>query len=305
MLEFDFKRPQLEDKEVISHYFKHHTSRSCERTFVNVFLWARFYNVTFAIIEDTLVFKSEGENSFAFAYPAGEPENVKKALDTLYQYSQERGVPFRLYNVTPDHFEQIEAWYPGRFQIEYNEDLADYVYESEKLCTLAGKKLHGKRNHINKFKSLYEGRWSYETMSGDNVEECFQMALKWRNLNGCDDDPEKNSEMCVTLNSLRLFRELELTGGILRVDGQIVAFTIGEPVCSDTFVVHIEKAFPDVQGAYTMINQQFVEHECKGYRYVNREDDAGEEGLRKAKLSYKPAMLLEKGIVTKVLEVSE
>ncbi|WP_033124284.1 DUF2156 domain-containing protein [Eubacterium sp. ER2] len=298
MLEFDFKRPQLEDKEVISHYFKHHTSRSCERTFVNVFLWARFYNVTFAIIEDTLVFKSEDENSFAFAYPAGEPENVKKALDTLYQYSQERGVPFRLYNVTPDHFEQIEAWYPGRFQIEYNEDLADYVYESEKLCTLAGKKLHGKRNHINKFKSLYEGRWSYETMSGDNVEECFQMALKWRNQNGCDDDPEKNSEMCVTLNSLRLFRELELTGGILRVDGQIVAFTIGEPVCSDTFVVHIEKAFPDVQGAYTMINQQFVEHECMDYRYVNREEDTGDEGLRKAKRSYRPVFMVEKGVVT-------
>lgn len=298
MLEFDFKRPQLEDKEVISHYFKHHTSRSCERTFVNVFLWARFYNVTFAIIEDTLVFKSEDENSFAFAYPAGEPENVKKALDTLYQYSQERGVPFRLYNVTPDHFEQIEAWYPGRFQIEYNEDLADYVYESEKLCTLAGKKLHGKRNHINKFKSLYEGRWSYETMSGDNVAECFQMALKWRNQNGCDDDPEKNSEMCVTLNSLRLFRELELTGGILRVDGQIVAFTIGEPVCSDTFVVHIEKAFPDVQGAYTMINQQFVEHECMDYRYVNREEDTGDEGLRKAKRSYRPVFMVGKGVVT-------
>ena len=298
MLEFDFKRPQLEDKEVISHYFKHHTSRSCERTFVNVFLWARFYNVTFAIIEDTLVFKSEDENSFAFAYPAGEPENVKKALDTLYQYSQERGVPFRLYNVTPDHFEQIEAWYPGRFQIEYNEDLADYVYESEKLCTLAGKKLHGKRNHINKFKSLYEGRWSYETMSGDNVEECFQMALKWRNQNGCDDDPEKNSEMCVTLNSLRLFRELELTGGILRADGRILAFTIGEPVCSDTFVVHIEKAFPDVQGAYTMINQQFVEHECMDYRYVNREEDTGDEGLRKAKRSYRPVFMVEKGVVT-------
>lgn len=298
MLEFDFKRPRLEDKEVISRYFKHHTSRSCERTFVNVFLWARFYGVTFAVIENTLVFKSGDEGRFAFAYPAGEPEDVKKALDTLYQYSQERGVPFRLYNVTPDHFEQIEAWYPGRFQIEYNEDLADYVYESEKLCTLAGKKLHGKRNHINKFKSLYEGRWSYEAMSGDNVEECFQMALKWRNQNGCDDDPEKNSEMCVTLNSLRLFKELELTGGILRVDGQIVGFTMGEPVCSDTFVVHIEKAFPDVQGAYTMINQQFVEHECMDYKYVNREEDTGDEGLRRAKRSYRPAFMVEKGVVT-------
>ncbi len=297
MLEYDFKRPQLEDKEIISHYFKHHTSRSCERTFVNVFLWARFYNVTFAIIEDTLVFKSEDEDSFAFAYPAGEAGNVRKALDRLYEYSQERGVPFRLYNVTPDHFDQIEGWYPGRFQIEYNEDIADYVYESEKLCTLAGKKLHGKRNHINKFKSLYEGRWSYETMSDDNLEECFQMALKWRNLNGCNDDPEKNSEMCVTLNSLRLFKELELTGGILRVDGQIVAFTIGEPICSDTFVVHIEKAFPDVQGAYTMINQQFVEHECMDYKYVNREEDTGDEGLRKAKRSYRPVFMVEKGVV--------
>ena len=135
--------------------------------------------------------------------------------------------------------------------------------------------------------------------------ECFQLALKWRNENGCEDDEEKNCEMCVTLNSLRLFRELHLRGGVLRVHGEIVAFTVGEPVSEDTFVVHIEKAFAEVPGAYTMINQQFVEHECKGYRYVNREDDAGEEGLRKAKLSYKPAMLLEKGIVTKVLEVSE
>ena len=195
MLEYDFKRPQLEDKEIITHYFKHHTSRSCERTFVNVFLWARFYNVTYAVIEDTLVFKSEDEGRLAFAYPAGEADCVRKAIDRLDQYSKERGKAFCLYNVTPDNFEQLENWYPGRFQVEYNEDLADYVYESEKLCTLSGKKLHGKRNHINKFKATYEGRWSYEPITKDNVEECFQMALKWRNQNGCNDDPEKNSEM--------------------------------------------------------------------------------------------------------------
>lgn len=298
MLEYDFKRPQLEDKEIITHYFRHHTSRSCERTFVNVFLWARFYNVTYAVIEDTLVFKSEDEGRLAFAYPAGEADCVRKAIDRLDQYSKERGKAFCLYNVTPDNFEQLENWYPGRFQVEYNEDLADYVYESEKLCTLSGKKLHGKRNHITKFKATYEGRWSYEPITKDNVEECFQMALKWRNQNGCNDDPEKNSEMCVTLNSLRLFEELELKGGLLRVDNQIVAFTMGEPICSDTFVVHIEKAFPDVQGAYPMINQQFVEHECMQYKYVNREEDTGEEGLRKAKRSYRPVFMVEKGLVT-------
>ena len=297
-MEIEFKKIELEDQELISHFFAHHTSRSCERTFTNVYLWARFYDVSFAVVEESLVFKSENEEGCAFAYPAGEPEHVRRAIDALMEYSKGRGEPFRMYNVTPDNYAYIEQWYPERFQIEYNEDLADYVYESEKLATLSGKKLHSKRNHINKFKAVYEGRWSYEPITKENLEECFQMALKWRNENGCEDDEEKNAEICVTLNSLRLFEELGLVGGVLKVDGEIAAFTIGEPICEDTFVVHIEKAFADIDGAYTMINQQFVQHACMDYRYVNREEDTGAEGLRKAKRSYKPVFMVEKGVVT-------
>ena len=102
-----------------------------------------------------------------------------------------------MYNVTPEYFEQLNEWYPERFQIEYDRDSADYVYESEKLATLSGKKLHGKRNHINKFKSLYDGRWSYESMTGENLEDCFQMALKWRKENECEDDERKKGVRCV------------------------------------------------------------------------------------------------------------
>ena len=295
MTEPTFKRPELEDKEIISSYFEKAQSRSCERTFVNVYLWSRHYKVHYAIIEDTLVFRDSGKN-LSFTYPAGEPENVKKALEFLMEYCKEKDVPFILYNVTPHMFAQLDKWYPKKFFIEYNRDLADYVYETEKLASLAGKKLHGKRNHINKFKALYPD-WSYEPLNDDNVEDCFQMALKWRNKNGCEDDPEKNAEMCVTLNSLRLYKELGLKGGVLKADGKIVAFTVGEPVSDDTFVVHIEKAFAEVDGAYPMINQQFVQHECMEYEYVNREEDTGAEGLRKAKLSYRPAFLEEKGIV--------
>ena len=297
MEEIQFKRAELEDKEIISHYFKHHTSRSCERTFVNVFLWSRQYPVKWAIIEDALVFKSEDEKHVSFAFPAGEDENVKRAIEVMKRYSEERGYPFTMYNITPDNFAKLEQWYPGRFEVEYERDDADYVYESEKLATLSGKKLHGKRNHVNKFKAMYEDRWCYESMTKHNLEECFQMALKWRNENGCEEDEEKNAEMCVTLNSLRLFEELGLVGGVLKIDGKVVAFTIGEPICSDTFVVHIEKAFADIPGAYPMINQQFVEHECTDYQYVNREEDTGAEGLRKAKLSYRPVFLVEKGNV--------
>lgn len=300
MDKIQFKRAELEDKDIISHYFAHHTSRSCERTFANVYLWSRQYPVKWAIVENTLVFKSEDEEHLAFAYPAGESADVHRAIEWLMRYCSERNAPFQMYNLTQEHFAQLEEWYPGRFQIEYDRDSADYVYEAEKLATLSGKKLHGKRNHINKFKTLYEGRWSYEKLTEENAEECFQMALKWREENGCEDDPEKRGEICVTMNALRLFRELELSGGVLKIDGKVVAFTIGEPVCSDTFVVHIEKAFADVEGAYPMINQQFVMHECRDYLYVNREEDTGAEGLRQAKMSYRPVFMVEKGDVTEI-----
>lgn len=298
MIELKFQKPRLSDQELISRYFNHHTSRSCERTFANIYLWSRKSPVTFCIVEQTLVFKRETKSDCAFTYPAGEPHEVRAALAVLEAYSRERGFPFKLYFVTRDQFAKLEAEYPDRFEINYIRDAADYVYEQEKLATLAGKKLHGKRNHVNKFMNTYEGRWSYEALTPDNVEDCFQMAIKWSEQNGGYEDPEKNAEITVTLNSLRLLEELGYVGGVLRIDGTVVAFTIGERVCSDTFVVHIEKAYADVPGAYTVINQQFVLHECADYKYINREDDAGAPGLRKAKLSYRPAFLVEKGEVT-------
>lgn len=294
----EFKRPALEDKELIESYLAKETTQSCERCFANFYLWCRHYGMKYAIIEDALVI-GDFENRFVFAFPAGEPEQVKKAIERIREYSIENGHPLRLLTVTPDKFALLEEWYPGRFQISYDRDMADYVYEQEKLATLAGKKLHGKRNHINKFKSLYPD-WSYEPLNDENVEDCFQMALKWRNQNGCDDDVEKNNEMCVTLNALRLYKELGLKGGVLKNGETVVAFTIGERLSDEMFVVHIEKAFADVDGAYPMINQQFVQHECGAYKYVNREEDTGAEGLRQAKMSYKPVFLVEKGVVTEV-----
>ena len=297
MEKWDFKRITLEDREVVTAHFAKAPSRSCERTFANVYLWSRQYPVEWALVEDALVFRTRGQNPPAYSFPAGEEEKVRAALLALEEDCSRRGDPFRIYNVTEDMFARLEDWFPGKFRIDYDPDAVEYVYEQEKLATLSGKKLHAKRNHVNKFMRTYED-WSYEPIRPENLEECFQMAMHWRNRNGCDEDPEKNAESCVTSNALRLFQELGLTGGILRVEGEIVAFTLGEPLCDDTFVVHIEKAYADVDGAYTMINQQFAQNACQGYRYINREDDAGMEGLRKAKLSYHPALLVQKGIVT-------
>ncbi len=304
-MEIEFKKPELKDQELIREYLWKKKTRSCEFTFSNMYLWTRSYKVQFAIVADCLVFRYPGkENGYLFTCPHGKTENLKEALDLLEVWCAEHQTEFVMALVTPEQFEEIEAVYPGRFRIEYDRDAADYVYETEKLISLSGKKYHGKKNHINKFQKLYPD-WSYEPITEANVEDCFQMGLDWRSENGCEEDPDKNAEMCVCMNFLRLFQELHLKGGLLRVQGKVVAFTVAEPVCDDTIVIHIEKAYADVEGAYTMINQQFLLHEAAGYPYVNREDDAGEPGLRQAKLSYHPAFMVEKGIVTEIRRMDE
>lgn len=295
MMEIPFKKPELKDREVILSHFSGQGFRGCERTFSNIYLWARFYDLVWARIEGTVVFRSKFDGMYSYTYPAGEGDR-KAALERILEECREKGHPFRLHGLNKKEYEELEQYFPGMCDVQWPRDVEDYVYETEKLINLSGKKYHGKKNHINQFKAAYPD-WTYEALSDHNVEECFQMALRWREFNGCEDDPEKNKEMCVALNSLRLYKELKLRGGVLRAGGEVIAFTMGEPVSEDTFVVHIEKAYADIRGAYPMINQQFLEHEVSQYLYVNREDDTGQEGLRKAKLSYHPVFLVEKGTV--------
>ena len=299
-MDISFQKIELEDKELISSYLEKKRYRSCDLVFPNIYLWSRKYPTKYAVVEDTLIFQGITENGApSITFPAGDPEQVRKALDVMIQWFLEQQEEFRMHLLQEKEFELLDSWYPNTFQIVYNRDIADYVYETEKLASLAGKKLHGKRNHVNRFKENHPD-WVYESITQENAEDCFQMALKWREEMQCEIDVEKRDEMCVTLNALRLMSELELKGGLLRTEpqGEVIAFTIGEPLDKDTFVVHIEKAFAQIQGAYPMINQQFVLHEAQNYKYVNREEDTGSEGLRKAKLSYHPAFLVEKGVVT-------
>lgn len=293
-MELTIKKPELSDKEKFERFFRMNQTRSCEYTFANLYLWHCHYHVGYIMVGDMLVFQYTDEQVFTF--PLGDHAYLKETVDLLMEWCREHEIEFQMTNITPEQFAVLDALYPGEFSVEYYRDSADYIYETEKLINLSGKKYHGKKNHINKFKKNWPD-WSYEPITKENVEECFQMALEWRAQNGCDEDEEKSAEMCVTLNSLRLMEELALQGGLIRAGGRIVAFTIGEPVCDDTMVIHIEKAFQDVQGAYPMINQQFLIHEASQYRYVNREEDLGEPGLRKAKESYHPAFLQEKGLL--------
>lgn len=298
-MNINWKMITLEDKEFFEAYYEYEQSSSCEAVFANNVLWAPFYDVEYAIVEGLLVFLSK-KDMYSVSMPMAKDqqtqENMQAAILRLETYFEEVGQPFHMHSVTKDQYELLEGIFPGRYTIEYERDEADYVYEVAQMISLKGKNFHGKRNHINKFKENYPA-WSYETLSDENLEECLQMAEEWKQRNMCGEKGEKHDEFCVTRRALKNYQALGLTGGVLRDGKRVVAFTLGEELNHNMFVVHIEKAFADVQGAYPMINQQFLIHEASTYQYVNREDDAGVEGLRKAKLSYYPVFLEEKGNV--------
>mgnify|MGYP003290337283 CR=1 FL=1 len=298
-MHIEWKKITLEDKQWMDAYYQYEQSNSCEVSFANNFLWAPFYDVEYAIVEGMLVFLSGGRQLSVCVPMAKDEEtagNLKKVILLLEEYFNQQDKPFSMHLVTRDKMQILEEMFPGKYEVFYDRDAADYVYEVEQLISLKGKKLHGKRNHINKFKEN-NPQWSYEPLTGDNLEECLVMSGEWKEANLCGKRDGKHAEFCVTTRALRQFEELGLCGGVLRDGNRVVAFTLGEELNKNMFVVHIEKAFADVQGAYPMINQQFLIHEASNYKYVNREDDVGSEGLRKAKLSYYPAFLQEKGYV--------
>ena len=301
-MDISFIKPTLEHQELIRGYFDRYQSRSCERCFANIYLWIEFEQVKFAEICNTLVFRRNLAGTMVFSWPAGEKEDIGRALKLMERYAAEEfGQPLCLFCMTPAFFSVLEELQPGRWEITYNRDFADYIYERDQLANLSGKKFHGKRNHIHRFEERYPD-WHYEPLSKENAADARKVALKWREENSCDAgagqdlDEGKSEELCVCLREIEMFDELHLTGGILYTGNEPVAFSIGEQLSDDTFVVHVEKALADVQGAYPMINREFVRHECGAVLYINREDDTGAPGLRKAKLSYKPVMLEEKGV---------
>lgn len=138
-MEINLKRPELEDRATINHYLSYANTRSCEMTFANIYLWSRHYHVGFAQVGDMLVFGYRDEEP-AFTVPIG-PGDLKTAVDALMAWFEEQGKPFMLYNVTREDFARLEALYPGQFEIEYDRDYADYVYETEKLAALSGRKI--------------------------------------------------------------------------------------------------------------------------------------------------------------------
>lgn len=288
----EFKNVELSDIEWAKPLIRKSGLNTCEYSFTDIYLWRDVFNLEIARLNDFLIIKSNdsGENQIGFSFPAGTGD-IKIPIDAILDYCNQNSLKFYMYGVSTGNKEILESLYPNKFNFENVRDEAEYVYTSESLITLKGKKLHAKRNHINKFK---QNNWTFEPITIDNINECIEMNKLWCKENFCCENPEKLEESKVVKKSLKEFFELGLEGGLITVDGKIIAFAIGEALTDDMYLIHFEKALKEYQGSYAMINREFAEYAAKDFEFINREDDAGSEGLRKAKLSYYPAMLLEK-----------
>ena len=291
MSKIEFHEITLDDKAWMDARFQEDDRNACEYTFANNFVWRKVYHVEVAEKYGCAVIRFEEEGVVMYSYPIGAGDR-RKVIDELRTICEEEKRPLIMSPLSEADREQMLTWYPEQFLIQGDRNDYDYIYSREKLATLAGKKMHGKRNHIARFQD--EDDWCYEELNDSNIEECRNMTYTWIKMRAEKWNEEMELEMSVLHEAFDYRKELGLVGGIIRKAGQIVAFSIGEPLNSDTYVVHFEKAFPDMQGAYPMINQQFVLHACEDYTYVNREEDTGDPGLRKAKMSYYPEILLKK-----------
>ena len=287
-----FHSLSLEDKKFIDEIAAKEDSRSADFAFGNMFLWDGKYRQSVCRHGDRLVVRAEGEHVPIFPFPIGSGELAPTIL-AMRHYANANGYELVLRGVENHHKEQLETLFPGRFIFVHDRDYDDYIYLAEKLATLSGKKLHGKRNHINRFEATYPNH-RFEPLGREHFPQCLALLESWSAAEGEHLVYDEGQAIALAFDN---FEALGLMGGALFVGDELAAFTIGEQISSDTFNVHFEKARGDIDGAYPMINREFVRHILSVLPhicYVNREDDMGLENLRKSKLSYRPEMILEK-----------
>lgn len=283
----------IEKKEYFNSFLKNIDTENSELTFTNFFMWRKSYNVRYAEISDCLVIISQYKNfPHTIYFPIGDGEK-KAALDKAITFLKEKNNAYQIRLSDKKEIELLHTFYPDSFEINSDTDSFDYIYNISDLSTLSGKKYHSKRNFINRFENNYN--YTYHTMTPEDKNDCFLLFEKWyaEKKGSVPGLSESHEAVCELLEN---WEKLDITGGCIKVDGRMVAFSFGEPLNTDkkTVVIHLEHADTEFDGAFPMINKQFLTNEWQDFKFANREEDMGLEGLRKAKQSYYPCRMSEK-----------
>ncbi len=297
MEDFNFRPLTLADKSIVEHFTRRSECRNCDLNFMNLMSWRFLYDTEIAVVHGWLVFRFFADGHLAYQIPVGEGPWTD-ILPLMIDDARKMGHPFLLLGVCQRFVAELENAFPDYFQFVIKREYADYLYSRESLATLAGKKLQPKRNFVNRFMREHPD-YQYRALEAADIPQCLALEKLWQESK--TDEGQRTEAYENELRSMHYvfdhWEELGGQGGVLLDGGQVLAFTFGAPINYDTFDVCVEKADARVEGAYAMINREFVRHLPPEYLWINREEDLGIEGLRKAKLSYQPHVLLLKHAV--------
>jgi len=292
---YNFREITIDDKNIFCNYLRDSDTKVSEMTFTNFFMWRNAYGFKFSQISvmlSVISVPSEGQ-PFAFA-PIGKlnDDDFCSFVEQIRNYFKQNNWKLLFKRVPVGILEYFTRLFPNEVEVITNRDDSDYIYSANDLIGLKGKRFDGKRNHINKFKKLYE--YSYEKIDLTHIDDCKKIMDEWCNQRRCDFHGHDYCENKANNELLDNYSLLNCQGAMIKVNGKYEAFTIGEMLNENTAVIHIEKANNKIDGLYTFINQQFCENEWGDVEFINREQDLGIEGIRKAKLSYHPVNIVDK-----------
>lgn len=297
-----FKEIDIDSYKELRPFFNSVDYEACEYCFTTLYMWRDMYKTSYYIEDDFAIIVGEYEGDRFSVLPLAKKDKIHKAIAFMINYFKNEDHRIYLRAVTKEVVELLQKDYPGRFEYIEERDYFDYVYDAESLRTLKGRKNQKKRNHLNYFIKEYEGRVEYKKLYKENFDDCITLLKAWTvNKEENGDKEEGIDDEFVAIKKIfdhyDVLREDVKISGIY-IDNKLEAFTIGEKINEHMAVIHIEKANPEIRGLYPYINQQFLVNEFPDVELVNREEDLGLEGLRKAKLSYHPCKFVEKYTVT-------
>ncbi len=267
-----FRDLTLEDKPLFDQLFTRFPPVISEFTFTNLFIWRVAYRIKISRFRNLLCLLSEqGELSFFFP-PVGEGDMIE-CFQSLLQYLGKKGAPPKIVRIPEVVVTQVN-WTGSGMKAELDRSQCDYVYLVQDLIELKGRKYHRKRNHIKQFQEKYS--YQYIPLTPEWVPQCLQLQTEWCDLRNCEASPGLRNESLAIKEAFTHFEKLEVKGGAILINGKVEAFTLGDPLNSETIVIHIEKANPAYEGLYPTINQAFLEHE--GSRSYLRQSRAGPGG---------------------------
>lgn len=275
---------RLEDKPLFDEFFAKRQPEVSAYTFTNIFAWREPHSTGLSRAGDAILVHYGFDGRRHCLEPlADDPAGVIR--DVLGAFGSDAG----FVRVSAAVADQLK--YDAGLTVEYDRDNADYLYLAADLIRLEGRRYDAKRNFINRLKSSHA--YEYVRLNQQTALECHEFAQAWCEERVCQTVDGLRRELCAVWEMLTHFDALGLCGGAIRIDGSIVAFTLGEALNDQTLVCHVEKADSKIDGLYQLINNEFAIHEGAGFTYINREQDLGVPGLRKAKESYQPVRLVD------------